>query len=73
MSHNHEKMAAQLAGKEGLVDMLDMMLRPGDQAWIVCSFPDCAPHLEGRCRIHTIAAPPTFINGQPCESYEKRA
>lgn len=67
------QVALAAGSKEDVGEMLENVLGPGDQAWVVCAFDDCNHFVKGRCTIFTIKTKPETKPGQPCDRYERRA
>src|SRR4051812_33142501 len=67
-----EEVAVAAGKKDDVLDLLERVLGPDDQAWVVCTFTECAHNVKGRCNIYTVHNVPRMKQGKPCDTYEKR-
>ena len=66
------EVAAAIARKGDVIELLDKRLGSDDQAWVVCEYDDCLHFVQGHCSIYMVHNVPKMQPGKPCSSYEKR-
>ena len=72
MDKKRQQAAVTIGSHPEVAEKLDQLLtRPADRAYLVCTFLECIQNDQGVCTIYTVTNPPPGSRTGPCEKYRQ--